>query len=183
MHHTFNRKPHATTFACRIRSDRSLPPIKKSILSIQSLLYPHTRNTQVADEVSSATPAQRNSNGSRRSSIDGPIDAASADQAPPPPPPTRNHSDATMRTWRQRSRSTVANDSTTTAGAAAAAVANVAQLLSNATATAAAADAAIEYLHTDDVKQSPIIVGDLSCLKDKFRPAPTVANADIKYLR
>lgn len=87
-----------------------------------------------------------------------------------------------MRTWRQRSRSAVANDSTTTAGAAAA-VANVAQLLSNAAATAAAADAAIEYLRTDDVKQSPIIVGDLSCLKDKFRPAPTVANADIKYLR
>lgn len=41
----------------------------------------------------------------------------------------------------------------------------------------------LEYLHGPDVDQSPVIVGDLSCLKDTFRPAPTVPNADIKYLR
>lgn len=32
-------------------------------------------------------------------------------------------------------------------------------------------------------EESTLIVGDLSCLRDKFRPAPTVPNADIKYLR
>lgn len=41
----------------------------------------------------------------------------------------------------------------------------------------------LEYLTGADVDPSPVIVGDLSCLKDTFRPAPTVPNADIKYLR
>lgn len=32
-------------------------------------------------------------------------------------------------------------------------------------------------------EESTLIVGDLSCLRDKFRPAPFVLNADIKYMR
>lgn len=32
-------------------------------------------------------------------------------------------------------------------------------------------------------EDSTLIVGDLSCLRDKFRPAPFVLNADIKYMR
>lgn len=35
----------------------------------------------------------------------------------------------------------------------------------------------------DDDDESQLVVGDLSCLKNGFHPAPRVLNADIKYLR
>lgn len=152
--------PRAHLLVTHVRSDRHRQS-KNQYYQYDPLPFPAAEGQHSGDN--------RNS-----SSIDN------DETTPPPPPPNTAGADeaaGAARTWRQRSRSFVASDSVTDVATAAAT-----QLPSNAAAAAVGA-AAIEYLHAADVKQSPIIVGDLSCLKDKFRPAPAVANADIKYLR
>jgi hypothetical protein len=43
--------------------------------------------------------------------------------------------------------------------------------------------AATSFINETKSDVPRIVIGDLSCMKEDFKPAPPIAHADIKYLR